>query len=177
MTAQISLTAERFAALKQHLLEPERVAFMYTEFIDGRFNVVDLEPMCGSDIASRSDRHVVLHDDVRPRLISNASARNLGLLEAHSHGSRGYAAFSPSDLAGFEEWVPHLWWRLRGQPYAALVVAGDRWDALAWIDGPRDPRPVVEIEITSRTRNTRVVPTSATYASLRERAVRMRESA
>lgn len=177
MTACIGLTAEQFAALQQHLVEPERVAFAYAEFVDGRFNVVDLEPMSGRDVASRSERHVELHDDVRPRLISTALARGLSLLEAHSHGRRGYAAFSPSDLLGFDDWVPHLWWRLRGQPYAALVVAGDRWDALAWIDGPREPRPVGAIEIATHTGTRRIVPTSATFWALRRRGLRLRESA
>lgn len=177
MTARITLSVERFAALEQHLLEPERVAFMYAEFADGRFKVVDLEPMSGGDVASRSDRHVVLHDAVRPRLISKASACGLSLLEAHSHGPRGHAAFSTSDLLGFEEWVPHLWWRLRGQPYAALVAGRDRWDALAWIDEPRDPQRVAHIEITGDTGPRRIVPTSATFWRLRQRDLRKRQSA
>jgi len=177
MTARIWFTVEQFATLQRHLVEPEHVAFAYANFADGHFDVVDLEPMAGRDVASRSDRHVVLHDEVRPRLIATASARGLSLVEAHSHGARGYAAFSATDLVGFEEWIPHLWWRLRGQPYAALVAAGDRWDALAWIDGPRDPRPVAEIEIAGHTGTTRIVPTSATFWSLRRRALRLRESA
>jgi hypothetical protein len=177
VTARISSTADQFAALKQHLREPECVAFMYTDFRDECFHVIALEAMLESDIASRSDRHVLLHDDVRPRLIARASARGWGLVEAHSHGPRGHAAFSPSDLAAFENWVPHLWWRLRGRPYAALVVAGDRWDALAWIDGPRDPRPVAQIDIAGPAGDTRVIPTGTTFWRLQERDLRMRKSA
>lgn len=177
MTARVRLTVEQFAVLKQHLDEPEKVAFAYADFADGRFDIADLQPMSGDDVASRSDRHVELHDDVRPRLISTASARGLSLVEAHSHGPRGHAAFSPSDLHGFEEWVPHLWWRLRGQPYAALVMAGDRWDALAWINGPRDPQRVAAIEVTSRSDTRLVVPTSATFRTLCGRGLRLRPSA
>jgi hypothetical protein len=177
MTVRILLSAERLAALEQHLAKPERVAFMYAAFADGYFNVVDLEPISGGDVASRSDRHVVLHDDVRPRLISEASARGLSLIEAHSHGPRGRAAFSASDLVGFEEWVPHLWWRLRGRPYAALVLGCGLWDALAWVDGPSDVCRIAHIEITGETGMRRVVPTSATFWRLRQRHPRMRLSA
>lgn len=166
MTTQIELAAEHFAILRQHLAEPEHVAFMYARFIAGRFTVVDLEPMSDSDVASQSDLHVVLQDDVRPRLISKASAGGLSLVEAHSHGRHGKAAFSPSDLLGFEEWVPHLWWRLHGRPYAALVVAGDCWDGLTWLDGPREPRPIAGIEIADPAGTTRLTPTGTTFLSL-----------
>jgi hypothetical protein len=32
--------------------------------------------------------------------------------------------------------VSHLWWRLRGRPYAAIVTSTPDLDALAWIDNP-----------------------------------------
>ena len=55
--------------------------------------------------------------------------------------------FSPSDLWGFQAWVPHLFWRLRGRPYAALVTAGDTFDALAWVDSAEQPEQVDQIEL------------------------------
>jgi hypothetical protein len=127
-------------------LLPEEVVFAYATHADGQLEVHALEHMIGSDIASQSSRHVVLADDVRPRVIKTAWDRNQCLLEAHSHGPGGHAEFSPSDLLGFENWVPHVRWRLRGRPYAALVAAGDAWDALVWID--RVPIAPVGIEIT-----------------------------
>jgi hypothetical protein len=169
MSVEVRLTDHQFAELRQHLSEPECVAFLYAEFQAGCFIVDDLEPMLGDDISSQSDLHVVLHDDIRPRLISRASARGRSLIEAHSHGPHGHAAFSPSDLLGFSDWVPHLWWRLRGRPYAALVMAGAQWDALAWIDGPRDPEPVAEIEVTADENSARITPTNATFRALAAR--------
>jgi hypothetical protein len=166
MSAEIRLTDHQFVELRRHLSEPERVAFMYAEVQAGCFIVDELEPMLGNDISSQSDLHVVLHDDIRPRLISRASARGRSLIEAHSHGPHGHAAFSPSDLLGFSEWVPHLWWRLKGRPYAALVMAGTQWDALAWIDGPRDPEPVAEIEVMTDKGSARIAPTNATFRTL-----------
>lgn len=166
MSAKVRLTDHQFAELRRHLREPERVAFMYAEVQDGCFIVEEVEPMIGDDISSQSDLHVVLHDDIRPRLISRASAHGRSLIEAHSHGPYGHAAFSPSDLLGFSEWVPHLWWRLKGRPYVALVMAGAQWDALAWIDGPRNPEAVAEIEVVADNESTRIAPTSATIRTL-----------
>ncbi len=160
------LQIHQFAELRRHLSELERVAFMYANVQAGCFIVDDLEPMLDDDISSQSHLHVVLHDHIRPRLISRASARGQSLIEAHSHGPRGRAAFSPSDLLGFSEWVPHLWWRLKGCPYAALVMAGTQWDALAWIDGPREPESVAAIEVMADKNSSRIAPTNATFRSL-----------
>jgi hypothetical protein len=169
MSVRIEMTSKQFASLRHDLWEPEAVVFMYARFSERRFAVVEVEAMPAGDIESRSDRHVVLRDDVRPRLIAKATASDLAIVEAHSHGPKGFAAFSASDLAGFEEWVPHFSWRLGGRPYAALVVAGNSWDALAWIEGPREPEPVTEITISRRFRATRVTPTGATSQKLRAR--------
>jgi hypothetical protein len=43
--------------------------------------------------------------------------------------------------------VPHLWWRLRGRPYGALVTAGKTFDALAWVDGPNDVEQIERLDI------------------------------
>jgi len=40
--------------------------------------------------------------------------------------------FSPSDIAGFREFVPHIHWRLKGKPYGAVVVAPASIDAALW---------------------------------------------
>jgi hypothetical protein len=146
MSMRVSIGIEQFEPLRDALSLPEQVVFAYATHDDGRLEVNALEEMTGRDIASPSLRHVVLADDVRPRVIKTAWDRNECLIEAHSHGPRGHAEFSPSDLLGFEEWVPHVTWRLRGRPYAALVVAGDKWDALVWID--RAPVAPAAIEIT-----------------------------
>ena len=90
----------------------------------------------------QSDVHVSLTDEMRAEVIKWAWDSGLSLVEAHSHGKWGPAKFSGSDLWGFEEWVPHLWWRLQGRPYAALVTADDTFDAIAWIDGPGTPEQV-----------------------------------
>jgi hypothetical protein len=52
------------------------------------------------------------------------------------------------DFEGFTEFVPHVRWRLRGRPYAAIVVADTTFDALAWIE-PEDPKPVAVDAVTA----------------------------
>ena len=146
MSILVRIPVEQFEPLRDALLLPEQVVFAYATHADGQLEVDAVEEMTGSDIASQSARHVVLADDVRPRVIKTAWDRNQCLIEAHSHGPGGQAEFSPSDMLGFEEWVPHVRWRLGGRPYAALVLAGDTWDALVWTD--RVPVAPVAIEIT-----------------------------
>jgi hypothetical protein len=177
MTARVRIISAQFAALRRHLHEPEQVAFAFASFARGRFDIVEVQAMGGRDIASRSDRHVELREDVRPALIRSASDRGLSLIEAHSHGPRGHAAFSPSDMRGFHDWVPHLWWRLGGMPYAALVMAGEAWDGLAWISSPTEAQPVCAIEVSQDAADMRlIVPSGATFTSLARGDARVRRS-
>jgi hypothetical protein len=69
------------------------------------------------------------------------------LVEAHSHHFGDAACFSPSDMYGLREWVPHLWWRLRGRQYGAIVVDGETFDGLAWIDAADKPEQVISLTI------------------------------
>lgn len=87
------------------------------------------------------------------------------LVEAHSHSDLGRAKFSSSDLWGFREWVPHLFWRLRARPYAALVTAGDTFDALAWIEAADNPEQVERIEVDDEAV---LMATGRTLTELRE---------
>ena len=165
MTAKVQIRDDHFQTLCEALAQPEEVVFSFSTFEDGVFEVVRLEVMTGVDVESQSSVHVTLADEVRPRLIKTAWDSGHCLIEAHSHGPRGPAEFSRSDLLGFDDWVPHVRWRLRGRPYAALVVAGRSWDALAWVGGPQ-PVVVQTLEITrgGEVIDT-IIPTSATVTS------------
>src|SRR5207253_2261676 len=83
-----------------------------------------------------------------PDLIKWAWDRDACLVEAHSHPRGDPARLSPSDFHGLAEWVPHLWWRLRGRPYAALVFGDATVDGLAWVDGAGRPEPIRELHTT-----------------------------
>lgn len=115
---------------------------------------------------SRSAFHLVLADETRVEIIKWAWDSGASLVEAHSHDF-GIASFSPSDIHGLEEWVPHLWWRLRGRPYGAIVVDGETLDALAWIDGAAQPEQVVGLTIDG---NGSIAATGQTLTELSRRA-------
>jgi hypothetical protein len=109
--------------------------------------------------------HVSLTDEMKTDVIRWAWDAGASLVEAHSHIGFERAKFSPSDLWGFREWVPHLFWRLRARPYAALVVAGDTFDALAWIEAADSPEQVERVDIDD---GTLLVATGRTLGELDE---------
>jgi hypothetical protein len=77
-------------------------------------------------------------EEAQARIIKMASDRKLLLGEIHSHpGCRQDAGFSPSDLAGFDDFVPHIFWRLRAKRYVALVFGENDFDALVWSNDPK----------------------------------------
>ena len=48
--------------------------------------------------------------------------------------------FSLTDQKGFQEFVPHVWWRLKGKPYVAVVVAQTDFDGVVWISDSVSPQ-------------------------------------
>jgi len=106
--------------------------------------------------------HVRLSDNTQTEMIQWATAESACLVEAHSHGRLTPAAFSPTDLDGLSEWVPHCSWRLARRPYAAIVTADDCFDALAWIEGPRFAEQVATLAVGG----VEFVATAATLRSL-----------
>jgi len=147
VSVRVRIHRRHFDSLRASLARPEEVVFAFARYANRVFDVAALELVTAVEVESRTAHHVVLADEVRPRLVKTPWDRDQCLVEAHSHGPRGLAEFSASDLLGFREWVPHVRWRLRGRPYAALVAAGDAWDGLAWVDGG-GPVTVEAIEIT-----------------------------
>src|SRR5207249_4867030 len=111
----------------------EQAAFLYATATDGRFQVTGWEPVLPEDFTIQTSFHIELSDPLRAWVIKRAHDLNASLVEIHSHLGPWAAQFSPSDLAGFEEWVPHVRWRLKGRPYGAFVVTRLNFDGLAWI--------------------------------------------
>jgi len=134
--AFISIARKTYSDAQTHLAKrPEQVGFFLADWNECQqlFSVRIWRPLAAKDLEFRSDFHVSLKDQIRPQIIKWAWDNNGCLIEAHSHGRDGSATFSASDLHGFEDWVPHVRWRLKSRPYAAIVTAGDHFDALAWI--------------------------------------------
>jgi hypothetical protein len=115
------------------------------------FVLRDWRPIPPHAFEIQSEYHVTLRDEIRPEIIKWAADADACLVEAHSHGDIGTACFSPSDVWGFSEWVPHVRWRLGGRPYAAIVTAGETFDALAWVDSGSDPAQITVLDTGAET--------------------------
>jgi len=127
-----------------HLLRgpgtPEEAAFVFVsrdpDHGEDQYRYVDWVPVSPNGFASRSPVHFELTDETRARVIKRAHDVGASLIEVHSHTGRWPAAFSPTDIIGFREFVPHVWWRLKGRPYGAVVVTTTGFDAAFWVTGP-----------------------------------------
>lgn len=167
--ASINFPNGAFNRLLAHLLPRggvcEEAAFLLARFVacaDGfEFSVVGELLIPPSGFASRSGFYLELTDEARARVIKTAHDRDAGLIECHSHPSQRGACFSWSDLHGFDEFVPHVRWRLGGRPYAAVVFAADSVDAIAWTDQSPSPTGIGELRADGR----RISPTRLTLAN------------
>jgi hypothetical protein len=137
-----------FAAVKAHLLPNrfihEEAAFMFvrqqTKSKDKVFVYLDWFAVPEKGFLSRSGFHFELTDEIRARAIKHAHDLDASLVEFHSHKRCRSAGFSVSDLFGFQEFVPHVWWRLKGRPYFAVVVSRYGFDGLVWIIDANTPQ-------------------------------------
>jgi hypothetical protein len=118
----------------------EQVGFLYAAVDGDCFTVTELYCVPPEGFVAQSAQHLALSDDVRAEVLSRAWSHGGALVEAHSHPGARSACFSPTDLSGFDEWVPHVRWRLQGAPYVALVFAGRDFDALVWSCESEEPQ-------------------------------------
>lgn len=167
MMTSLSMTAATYDALIAHLSrsEVEQVAFLFTRPPAPRepLRVSEFYPVPRDQFEIQSAYHVSLSDGVRGTIIRRAHELGGCLVEVHSHGGGPPVSFSLSDLLGFDEWVPHVRWRLPQRAYVALVFADDAFDALVW-DGDRGaPAPLTELQIDGREPRS---PSGRTYVRL-----------
>lgn len=155
---QLHTPSETFDELWSHLLPKhptdETVAFMHTHLnvIDGIsvFEYIEWSPIPQSGFVCRSPYYFELTDEARGSVIKRAHDLGSSLVEFHSHIGSGPAKFSPSDHMGFEDFVPHVWWRLKGRPYAAIVVSEGSFDGLIWSSNPRLPEYLESIIVSGK---------------------------
>ncbi len=153
--------------VEEHLVKPEQVGFFLADYdaTSRTFHLKEWRPVLADGYEVQTEVHVALTDETRVEMIQWAWRHGLSLVEVHSHADWGAAEFSGSDRCGFEEWVPHLWWRLAGRPYAALVTSGGTFDGWAWIDDPKQPEQIDELEVEGAAR----AATRATFHGLARR--------
>lgn len=163
----LSMPAEIYSALMDHLCsdEVEHVAFLFTEpAVPGEpLRVCEIYRVPAEGFDFQSAYHVALTDEVRGYVIKRAWDLDGCLVEVHSHGGGPPVWFSGSDLRGFEDWVPHVRWRLRRRIYVALVFAGSHFDALVWEGDGDAPSPLGELTVDGRDAE---APSGFTYQRL-----------
>jgi molybdopterin-synthase adenylyltransferase len=147
----LSMAADMYQGLMVHLFatEEEQAAFLFcaSEQEEAIFRVRRIRLLEPNDLEDQSRHGISLTDSTRAELIKQAWAENACLVEVHSHNHPGPVAFSPFDLDKLDEWVPHLWWRLRGRPYIALVAGPDSFDALVWSQSADQPESLAGLEV------------------------------
>jgi len=94
--------------------------------------------------------YVELKDEIRPKIIKKAFDLNTAIVELHSHVHLGPAGFSESDLHGLYDFVPHVRWRLKGKPYAAIVISRSDFDGLVWMNGNKEPQQLNGLKVDGK---------------------------
>lgn len=158
MSATLRLSLALHQDLMAHLLQTgsyeEQAAFLFVSSNQPhsavQFEVLDFYKAGLSDFAEQAGDYLELADDVRAMLIKRAHDLDASLVEFHSHPGPWPAAFSLEDRIGLRETVRHMWWRLKGRPYLAIVVANRGFDALLWLDDPKIPQPLDGLLVGSR---------------------------
>ena len=155
MTAMsvVSVPERIYRKVRRHLLpwwhRTEEAAFLYVGPAEDAFECLEWYPVPATGFASRSAYHLELNDETRAKVIKRAHDLGASLVEIHSHLGRGQAQFSPSDLAGFRDFVPHVLWRLKHLPYFAVVMTRTGFDGFVWKTGPDAPERLHGIQVGS----------------------------
>ena len=148
----LQLPADVHAAIQRHLLRGlgsnEEAAFVFVRPDTVAPNVLayaDWTAVPTDGFCVQLPYHFELTDEARASMIKRAHDLRASVVELHSHTNKWPAAFSSSDWAGFEELVPHMWWRLKGRPYAAVVFSQNSFDGLVWRTDPHTPERLAGI--------------------------------
>jgi hypothetical protein len=151
----LNIPTHEYKALLRHLIpvscRSEEAAFVFCnpQLVNGilQFHFLETYLIAPEEFNYRSLYGLEITDDCRAKIIKRAHDLNSSLLELHSHPKASTAKFSPSDRAGFESFVPHVWWRLKKKPYAAIVVGSRNFDSLCWATDAERPNGVLDIKV------------------------------
>jgi hypothetical protein len=169
----VRVPPKHYRVLIKHLIPPrpktEEAAFLFCrvrqEGDEVGFQFLEAHLVPPSEFNYKSLYGIELTDDCRARVIKQAHDLDASLLEVHSHPHASIVEFSPSDRSGFREFIPHVWWRLKKKPYAAIVVGPRGFDSLSWISNPESPDGVLDLQIG----NKRLKPTGLTLENWERR--------
>lgn len=162
MPARVHIGAADIERVDRHLAtgDDEQLVFLLARWSGDDAHVVDLRPVPATGFDLQLPWHLSLADEERARVIKWAHDADAALIEAHVHRDGDPAEFSPSDIRGLAEFVPHVWWRLRHRPYVALVFGQKTFDGLAWRSSPEAREPLDAVVVDGARRE----PTGLSYA-------------
>lgn len=172
MKIRLYIPYDIYEKLLKHLLpnktKTEEAAFLFASVTNEKYDLkleykewYSVKP---NDFLTRSSYHFELIDGMRAKIIKQGHDLDSSIIEFHSHLLPYPASFSPSDLFGFKEVVPHILWRLKNKPYIAIVVSPGSFDALIWVDNPNKPKLLDELRIENRI----LYPTNLSISKLSE---------
>jgi len=125
----------------------EQLVFLAAHWSGDDGNAFAIRPIERAGFDIQLPWHLALADDERARVIKWAHDLSAALVEVHVHRGNWPAQFSPTDLTGLYEFVPHVMWRLKHRPYTAIVTSKAGLDALGWFDGPERPERLDEVSV------------------------------
>jgi hypothetical protein len=154
----LNLPEEMHRALLEHLLPvnslSEEAAFVFVHSNSDRGGVafwfMEWLAVEAEGFVHRSEGYLELTDTIRAQVIKRAHDLGASIVEFHSHPYPWPATFSQSDRKELDEFVPHVWWRLKGKPYLAVVVSPSGFDGLVWFSDPRTPQLLNGIRVGER---------------------------
>ena len=155
MLISIRMPASTYGEIRNFLLRPvarnEEAGFLFAKPLGAErslvFQHLEWWPLGTDDFEHQSEYHLELTDRTRARIIKHAHDLECSVVEFHSHPGPWPAQFSPSDFYGLQEFVPHMLWRLKQRPYAAVVVAPSGFDGLAWVGSLAACHLLAEIDL------------------------------
>ena len=156
-TAVLTVPSAFHFRLTKHLVRrrpvSEEAAFIFSSTLKNgicKFDFIDMYIVPESEFSYRSLYGIELTSDCRAKVIKRAHDLNASLIELHSHPHARTSEFSPSDRSGFAEFVPHVWWRLKGRPYAAMVFGANDFDSLYWESNSHKPDGVLKLQLEDK---------------------------
>jgi hypothetical protein len=164
---EIILHQRLLQEIKSHLFpegsEVEQALFLFAKYKveENSLQVIDHLFLYSNDFNIQTAWHIELKDEIRSKVIKKAHDLNASIIEVHSHVDQEIAKFSESDFYGFQEFVPHVLWRLKNRPYTALVYGPNNFDAITWYDKVENPQNISAV----KTVNTFLYPTNKSLQS------------
>lgn len=155
----IEISDAAWKTLSNHLLPSgnhlEQGAFLLVQHaVDqaGRttFRAAETILLTREDFVTQAGDYLEIKDETKAQLIKRAHDKQLALIEFHSHPGPYSACLSLADIIGLRDFAPHILWRLRGRPYAAIVVARNSLDGLMWGRSASDIQPIFALKIDDR---------------------------